>query len=77
MQKQVYLKIIEAAGFKNISLQKDKAIIIPDNILANYLTAKEITEYRNGKTKITSITVYAEKPAKDERNCCEPGSGCC
>lgn len=77
IQKQVYLDMIEAAGFKNIILQKDKAIIIPDNILANYLSAEEITAYKNGKTKITSITVYAEKPAKDERNCCEPGSGCC
>ena len=76
-QKQVYLEIIEAAGFKNITLQKDKSIIIPDNILVNYLSAEEIAEYKNGKTKITSITVYAEKPAKDDRNCCEPGSGCC
>jgi len=77
IQKQVYLEIIEQAGFKNITLQKDKAIIIPHNILATYLSAEEITEYKNGKTKITSITVYAEKPAKDDRNCCEPGSGCC
>ena len=77
IQKQVYLEIIEAAGFKNITLQKDKAIIIPENILANYLNADEIAEYKNGNTKITSITVYAEKPLKDERKCCEPGSGCC
>ena len=77
IQKQVYLEIIEQAGFKNITLQKDKPIIIPNDILANYLTAEEIATYKNGKTKITSITVYAEKPAKDDRNCCEPGSGCC
>lgn len=70
IQKQVYLEIIEQAGFKNITLQKDKAIIIPDDILANYLSAEEIQTYKNGKTKITSITVYAEKPAKDARNCC-------
>jgi arsenite methyltransferase len=77
IQKQVYLEIIEQAGFKNITLQKDKAIIIPDDILANYLSVEEITTYKNGQTKITSITVYAEKAAKDDRNCCEPGSGCC
>lgn len=77
IQKQLYLGIIEQAGFKNINLQKDKVIIIPDTILSNYLTADEILEYKNGKAKITSITVYAEKPVKDERNCCEPGSGCC
>jgi len=77
IQKQVYLEIIEQAGFKNITLQKDKPIIIPDNILSNYLSEEEIAAYKNAKTKITSITVYAEKPAKDNRNCCEPGSGCC
>lgn len=77
IQKQSYLEIIEQAGFKNITLQTDKAIIIPDTILSNYLSAAEILEYKNGQAKITSITVYAEKPAKDDRNCCEPGSGCC
>ena len=77
IQKQAYLDIIKEAGFKNITLQKDKAIIIPDDILANYLSAEEIATYKNGLTKITSITAYAEKPAKDERNCCEPGSSCC
>jgi len=77
IQKKEYLSIIEEAGFKNITLQKDKTINIPDDILANYLSSEEIAEYKKGKTRITSITVYAEKPAKDDRNCCEPGSGCC
>ncbi|OSZ81378.1 arsenite S-adenosylmethyltransferase [Chitinophagaceae bacterium IBVUCB2] len=77
IQKKEYLGIIEEAGFKNIVLQKDKAIVIPDSILADYLTREEIDTYKKGNTKITSITVYAEKPAKDDRNCCEPGSGCC
>jgi len=77
IQKQVYLEIIEQAGFKNIVLQKDKLITIPDNILANYLSAEEINEYKKGVTKIISITVYAEKPVKDQKSCCTPGSGCC
>lgn len=77
IQKEVYLEIIREAGFKNITLQKDKAIVIPDEILASYLSAEEIAEYKSGHTRISSITVYAEKPARDERNCCEPGSGCC
>lgn len=77
IQKQVYLEMIAEAGFKNIVLQKEKEIIIPDNILKNYLSAEEIATYKKGTTKITSVTVYAEKPTKDERNCCEPGSGCC
>lgn len=77
IQKREYLGTIVEAGFTNISIQKDKTIVIPDEILAEYLNAQEIAEYKKGKVRITSITVYADKPAKDERKCCEPGSGCC
>ncbi len=77
VQKEEYLSMIKEAGFANITLQKEKPIIIPDDILSNYLSEEEIKIYKEGNTKITSITVYADKPAKDERNCCEPGSGCC
>jgi ubiquinone/menaquinone biosynthesis C-methylase UbiE len=77
IQKTVYLQIIEEAGFKNITMQKEKPILIPAEILKNYLTEEEIAEYEKGDTKILSITVYADKLAKDDRNCCEPGSSCC
>jgi SAM-dependent methyltransferase len=77
IQKKSYLDIIRETGFANVVIQKDKPIIIPDEILSQYLSADEIGDYKAGSTRITSITVYAEKPAKDERNCCEPGSGCC
>ena len=77
IQKTEYLGIIAETGFVNTSLQKEKEIVIPDDILANYLNADEIALYKKGDTKIVSITVYAEKPAKDDRKCCEPGSGCC
>jgi arsenite methyltransferase len=77
IQKQEYLGIIEEAGFTNICLQKEKEIILPENVLQQYLSSEEIEAYKKGDTKIMSITVYADKPAKDERNCCEPGSGCC
>ncbi|MEN9569631.1 MAG: arsenite methyltransferase [Bacteroidota bacterium] len=77
IQKSSYLDIIAETGFTNITLQKDKTIVIPAEILASYLSTAEIDAYKKGTTRITSITVYAEKPAKDERKCCEPGSGCC
>jgi arsenite methyltransferase len=77
IQKQEYLDIIKEAGFTNIRVQKEKEIILPGEILRQYLTEEEIAAYKAGNTKIVSITVYADKPAKDERNCCEPGSGCC
>ena len=73
IQKEDYLKIIQNSGFKNTSLQKEKAIIVPDDILKNYLNEQEIDEYKNSNSKIFSITVYAEKG----ENCCDPNSGCC
>ncbi len=77
IQKNEYLGIIEEAGFKNITLQKDKTINIPDEILSSYLNKEEVAAFKSSNIRIASITVYAEKPAKDDRNCCEPGSGCC
>ncbi len=77
IQKDEYFGIIEEAGFANITLQKEKEITLPDDILSSYLSAEEIAEYKNSDTRIKSITVYADKPSKDERKCCEPENGCC
>ncbi len=77
IQKNEYLNIIDEVGFVNRVVQKDKTITVPDEILSAYLSAEEIAEYKKGNTRIASITVYAEKPSKDDRKCCEPGSGCC
>ena len=77
IEKQVYLDLIDAAGFKNLVLQKDKPIIIPDDILINHLSKEEILAYKNGNTSISSVTVYAEKPLADQPKICIPGGGCC
>jgi len=77
IQKSEYLGIINEAGFSNITQQKEKEIIVPDEILRDYFSEEEINQYKKSDTRIKSITVFASKPAKDERNCCEPGSGCC
>ncbi len=77
IQKKDYLGIIQEAGFSEITVQKDKTIDIPVEILMNYFSEEGIQSFKNSNTRITSITVYGEKPAKDSRNCCEPGSGCC
>jgi arsenite methyltransferase len=61
IQKNDYLSIIEKTGFKNIQIQKEKRIVVPDEILLNYLSEKELNEFKESKTGIFSITVYAEK----------------
>jgi arsenite methyltransferase len=71
IQKMEYLSIIKEAGFNNITIQKEKRITLPDEILKDYLSAEAIEDFKNGSTGIFSVTVYAEKPV----NCCAPG--CC
>ena len=73
IQMEDYLKIIENSGFKNITLQKKKPIIVPDDILKNYLNEEEIQKYKDSTTRIYSITVYAEKVV----GYCTPNTGCC
>ncbi|HAI75751.1 MAG TPA: arsenite S-adenosylmethyltransferase [Microscillaceae bacterium] len=63
IQKETYLELIRANGFANLTLQKEKAIQIPDDILSNYLDAAGLEQWKAGGTGIFSITVYAEKPA--------------
>lgn len=72
IQKDEYLQIIKNAGFEHITIQKEKAIFIPDDIFGQYMSAEEIAAFRNSDIGIYSITVYGRKP-----NCCTPGSGCC
>jgi ubiquinone/menaquinone biosynthesis C-methylase UbiE len=76
IQKQVYVELIAANGFTNITIQKEKEIILPDDILLNYFNTDEIAYFRNSASGIYSITVYAEKP-KANSTCCTPGGGCC
>ena len=75
IQKEAYLELIQTGGFENIVLQKEKSIIIPADILSNYLNEEEIEDFKTGNTGIFSITVYAEKPVEEKDTCC--GSGCC
>ncbi|MGD8426334.1 MAG: arsenite methyltransferase [Balneolaceae bacterium] len=91
IQKEAYLGFIKRLGFEQITLQKEKPIVIPDDILGRYLSEEEIEAFNNGPIGIYSITVFARKPggvSQDYRavntvntegaeQACKPGSGCC
>ena len=72
IQKHAYLELIEINGFQNIAIQKEKPIIIPDDILSTYLSSEEINQFKSSGTGIFSVTVFARK---SKEACCEPG--CC
>lgn len=81
IQKDIYLMHIIKSGFKNISIQKEKRILLPEGILNKYLNAAQKEDFKNGSTGIFSITVFAQKPVNDslksEKQIVEVQSSCC
>lgn len=89
IQRADYLQEIEDAGFQNIIIQKEKPIVIPDDILIKYLSQEEVSDFNKKATGIFSITVYAEKPGVtsekpkmklseiQDASCCDTSTNCC
>ncbi len=89
IQKDEYLGFIHQAGFRDVEIQKEKVIKLPDDLILKYLTPEEAVQFKTREIGIFSITVFAEKPgekkprirvslSKNELvSCCEPGTGCC
>jgi ubiquinone/menaquinone biosynthesis C-methylase UbiE len=92
IQMEDYLQLIAENGFVNITVQKKKTIVLPDDVLSAYLNEAQIQDFISRNMGIFSITVYAEKPenqairkpvilvsdiASETGSLCSPGSGCC
>lgn len=65
IQLDEYLQIIHETGFQNVTLQKQKPILLPDEILLQYFSEAEIRAFVETGTGIFSVTVYAEKAGGD------------
>lgn len=74
IQKSAYMGIVHEKGFSNVSVKAEKEVILPDEILSNYLNPADLETFRNSNVGIYSITVYGEKSSAA---CCEPNAGCC
>lgn len=61
MVKEDYVNVAKSAGFRNLSVLKEKTIDIPDEIFLQSLSRNEVDEFRQSKSSILSITLYGEK----------------
>lgn len=61
LQIDEYIEIIKNSGFKDIKILTRKEIIIPKNILSDFLNENEINEIRNSNQQIISITISGVK----------------
>lgn len=73
MQASAYLGIIHDLGFEQVTVHKQKAIYVPDDILAKHLDAVGLAAFKNSGTGIFSITVSGTKP-KAASACCAPNA---
>ncbi|MCC7503615.1 MAG: arsenite methyltransferase [Flavobacteriales bacterium] len=71
LQESEYLGIIHDLGFEQVTVQKRKPIVLPNDILANYMDTEQIAAYKASGTGIFSITVAATKSAEV---CCAPNA---
>jgi arsenite methyltransferase len=72
IQRTEYLELIEKAGFRNVVIQREKPIAIPNDILQAHLTEEEMSSFGSQNFGLTSVTVYGEKTSG---SCCGPS--CC
>jgi len=60
-QKEDYLETIRQAGFSEITVRKEKAVDIPEDIWMNYVDTEDLKDYKSGNRGIFSVTVTAIK----------------
>lgn len=82
IQKDEYLQLVQQAGFTEITIQREKQINLPDDLLAEYLTPGEIAELKKVNGGIFSITLFGKKQGQAKttsepkaKTCCGPE--CC
>ena len=63
IQKEEYLGTIRKSGFVSVTIEKDREVAIPDEILARYLKPNDLASFKKSGASIRSITVYGQKPA--------------
>jgi arsenite methyltransferase len=63
LQKADYLAAIASAGFVDITIQKERRIEVPPDILERHLSDEQAEDWRTRNVGIFSVTVFARKPS--------------
>jgi SAM-dependent methyltransferase len=63
LPRAVYLDLLRAAGFAHVHIAKERAIPLPDEVLAAHLDADAIARLRADGLTLSSVTVLGRRPA--------------
>ncbi len=61
LSREDYLQSIKNAGFKNLKITKEREVVLPDEVLLQFISQEELETYMETGNAIISIGVYAEK----------------
>jgi arsenite methyltransferase len=61
-QMDEYLATIKNAGFINITIQKEREIHLPNELLLQFISLDQLRDLKKKNVGIFSINVYADKP---------------
>ena len=62
LQEEAYIEAIKDAGFKNITITKERVVEMPDDVLLEYVCCpEELEKFKASTNEVISLGVYAEK----------------
>jgi ubiquinone/menaquinone biosynthesis C-methylase UbiE len=59
--KEEYIAIVKEQGFSHIKIQKEKEIVLSDEVLLKHISPDELDKFKRSGSGIFSITLFAEK----------------
>lgn len=62
VDRTTYLRRLREVGFTDVRVVTDKAIDLPDRLLAEHLTDDVIEQYRESAAELQSVTVVGRRP---------------
>lgn len=61
IHKDEYIAIVKQQGFTDVKLQKEKEIVLSDEVLLNHITPDDLDKFKKTGSGIFSITLFAKK----------------
>lgn len=62
LPKDEYMDLVEAAGFQDMEIRKERGIDLPEAVLESHLSDTELGNWNSGGVGLQSITLFARKP---------------
>ena len=70
LPQEVYLDLVDRAGFEEVRVAESKPIALPDSVLSPHMEAGDIAAFRASGVELRSLTVVGGKPSAARGEAC-------